>query len=71
MGEVEVTVSQEFRERHPDLNLPAFCWLKVTGTPGQDDFALSEDCRLLVSERAKKLLDSAGLNHCDVEEWAV
>jgi len=68
LDSVEVTVSDEFEEREPNAHIPEFVWLKVSGRPGVDDFALNEACRLNLSERAVTLLKQrARLQHasCD------
>src|SRR5208337_4118808 len=54
--EAEVTTSEQFRDIYPDRQLPKFVWLRAAGKPGQDDFVLGPDLRLVVSERALKLL---------------
>lgn len=41
-----------------DLILPTFYWLKVVGTPRQDDFAIAEDYRLIVSHAVYLMLKS-------------
>ena len=53
---VEVTRSPTFEELYPGRALPEFVWLKVTGRPGADDFAMSADHRLVVSDRALDVL---------------
>jgi hypothetical protein len=55
--DVEVTASKEFFERGGALELPQFLWLKVTGKIQSDDFSLSPELLLIVSERALKVLD--------------
>jgi hypothetical protein len=61
--EVEVTTSDEFKELYPDVQLPRFVWLKVQGKPGEDDFGVGPDLRLVVSERALELLERVGFSH--------
>jgi hypothetical protein len=41
LDEVKVSVSSEFLELHPSVLLPRFRWLRVSGTAGQHDFALT------------------------------
>jgi hypothetical protein len=57
--EVEVSTSEQFEDLHPDRKLPAFVWLKVNGAPAADDFGVTPDLMLVVSERALKLLRNA------------
>ena len=60
---VEVTTSEFFQDRYPNLQLPKFAWLQVAGKPGQDDFGFVQDARLLVSERALKVLEGLGISN--------
>lgn len=60
---VEVTTSDEFEELYPKRKLPNFVWLKVTGTPGQEDFGIASGLRLVVSERALDVLKKGGVAH--------
>jgi hypothetical protein len=41
--DVEVTVSDQFNELHPDRKLPPFAWLKPEGKAGQDDHGTVAD----------------------------
>ena len=68
---VEVSKSDLFEEIHPDRELPEFAWLRVVGRPAIDDFGLSSDHRLVVSQRALDVLKSFRLDHCDTEEYEV
>ncbi len=63
---VEVTASEQFHDLHRDLSLPAFVWLKIDGEPCQDDFGLSADLHLVVSQRALDVLRSA-IAHADIQ----
>jgi hypothetical protein len=66
----KVTVSDTFHELYPGRSLPVFYWLKVSGVPGKDDFGISSDQRLTVSERVLRVLESFSIEHCDVEDFA-
>jgi|ERR1051325_6709439 hypothetical protein len=68
-GVVEVSKSGEFEDLYPDRNLPKFAWLKVTGKAGEDDFGLSSNHCLVVSQRILDVLRDEGLSHCDVSEF--
>lgn len=63
---VEVTKSETFNELYPNRQLPEFVWIKITGKAGKDDFGLSEQHRLVVSERILTALQSVKLNQCMV-----
>lgn len=64
---VEVSLSETFRELHPGRELPPFHWLKLVGQAGHDDFGAAPDGRLIVSERALKLLQSVGIANALVD----
>jgi hypothetical protein len=67
--ELELTVSESFREIYPDRTLPEFLWLSVTGMAGRNDLGIADDSRLVVSERALNVLKTFGLNHAIVEDY--
>lgn len=69
LANVEISKSPQFEELFPGKSLPEFRWLKVFGTPGKDDFGISGDYRLVVSERILNLLKRFGLSHCDIVDW--
>jgi hypothetical protein len=60
---MQSTVSDEFSEMHPNVKLPKFKWMQITGKRGFDDFGLSNDYRLVVSEKAHMVLQNAGINN--------
>lgn len=67
---VEVTTSEQFRDLHPDRELPKFWWLKIVGEAGKDDFGLSTDNRLVVREGIlSRMKDRSLLDNCDVTEY--
>lgn len=61
--EAEVTTSDEFNELFPDVRLPRFLWMRVLGRAREDDFGISPDGRLIVSERAVKVLQHLGISN--------
>jgi hypothetical protein len=63
---VEVTTSRELSEVIGNSGLPEFLWLKVNGIARQDDFALSSELTLIVSEKALKVLDGRILHAASV-----
>ena len=63
---VEFTVSATFKELHPSKDVPNFTWLKTVGRAGEDDFGVNSDGRLVVSERALKLIQNCNLKHCEI-----
>ncbi|MCP4357557.1 MAG: hypothetical protein GY796_06030 [Chloroflexi bacterium] len=66
---VEVSQSNEFDEFHPGYELPTWRWLEPTGTPGKDDFAVTNKVVLVVSNRALNILKEHGLEHCNVSRY--
>lgn len=78
MKDVEVSISEEFSDWHPDLVLPNFYRLvpkgKVTiegnlySTWTGDDFSVSQKQYLVVSPNALKVLKNHKINNCDIAE---
>jgi hypothetical protein len=67
---VQVTTSGVFEDLNPRRELPSFAWLQVTGLSGKDDFGMSADHFLVVSERALDVLRRLGIPHAEVSEIA-
>jgi hypothetical protein len=59
---VATSTSEQFKELYPSRELPEFCWLKITGQAGKDDFGLAGDQRLVASKQAIDLLRSFKLD---------
>ena len=66
--DVTIEKSEQFNELYPNKLLPKFKWLKVEGKAGKDDFGISPDNLLVVSERMLKVLKSFNLNECDITD---
>ena len=66
---VEVTTSEFFQDRYPNLQLPKFVWLQVVGKPGQDDFGFVQNARLVVSERALEVLKGLGVSNALITDY--
>lgn len=64
---VEVTLSDNFREMYPDRNIPLFYWIQVNGICGLDDFGITQDFRLVISEKMLLLLQQLGISHSEIE----
>ncbi|WP_256573945.1 MULTISPECIES: hypothetical protein [unclassified Pseudomonas] len=67
---VDIKKSETFEELSPDVVLPVFVWLKVSGVAGVSDFGLAQDHRLVISEEANRLLKRFGLENADVQEFS-
>ncbi len=67
---VFVTTSDKFRDLNPQtLSLPNFHWLKVNGKAGVDDFGLSVDHELVISEKVWSVLQRFKIERADFEEF--
>jgi hypothetical protein len=40
-AQAEITISENFHELQPDVELPPFVWLKIDGQAGRDDFGIA------------------------------
>ena len=67
---VKLEVSNQFRELYLDRHVPMFRWLRITGRAFVDDFAMSDDHLLVVSDRALAILKQFTLSECDIEDAA-
>lgn len=66
----KITKSESFNQFYPaGRHIPEFTWLKVEGKTGVDDFGISKDHLLIVSERALSLIREHGLYQCGVEPY--
>jgi hypothetical protein len=65
-GDVEISKSPQFDDLYPNRPLPDFVWLKVLGKAGRDDFGLSPNHGLVVSERILNLLKGEGMSHSEI-----
>lgn len=70
LRDVQITISDSFRETYPERMLPDFVWLNVSGIAGKDDFGIAADSRLVVSQRVLNRLKTFGLENALVEDYA-
>ncbi len=66
----EVTASDNFEELKHGRELPNLSWMKVSGVPGSDDFGLTSDARLVVSDRVLSEMKHLQIDHCEVKKFA-
>ena len=66
---VEITKSDDFLELQPNIELPQFVWLKVSGKAGHDDFGIARDLRLVISARVLDMLEAFGIPSATVEPY--
>lgn len=69
LDDVDLVMSDEFTEMYPGRQVPNFRWLKVTGRAGVDDFGLSDDHTLVVSDRVLRTIRQHTLAQCDVDAF--
>ena len=67
--DVKITTSFEFRQLYPNLVLPRFNWMKVSGQAGKDDFGVSGEFRLIVSEEAYNLLSNFNISAASIQDY--
>lgn len=66
---LKVTKSIQFKDLYPNLNLPDFYWAIINGKYDTDDFVISEDFRLIVSENAFKVLSLFNVSNAIFENY--
>ena len=67
--DVEISMSDNFREMNPGRRLPEFKWFDVTGSARKDDFGLEPNGMLVVSEQGLQALQKGNLEHCDISNY--
>ena len=65
--EALITKSPEFFSRYNE-ELPKFYWAKINGVFGLDDFAIGNDLRLTISEKAYETLKLFNVSHATFDE---
>jgi hypothetical protein len=70
-GDVEVTLSEQFRLLYPDRELPRLAWLKIVGKVAQDDLGMDKRNRLVASEVALQVFKAVTLENCAISEFEV
>jgi len=51
-AEIKLTKDTYFKDNYQlDVELPTMYWLKVSGLPGQDDFALNDNRQLMIDQK--------------------
>ncbi len=63
------TKHEKFEKLQPETELPEFYWLRVTGHPTVDDFGMSYNDQLIVSEEALNVLRQVNHQHADINEY--
>lgn len=65
---VFVSKSESFIELYPDRELPSFFWAKINGEPYKDDFFITKENTLAISEKAYLLLKKYNISQADISE---
>lgn len=69
IADAEIETSEQFREHHPDVELPTFVWMKPVGVAGVDDVGLGPDHRVVVSEKVLRLIEATHPRQLDIEPF--
>jgi uncharacterized FAD-dependent dehydrogenase len=68
VDDVITTTTFDFRRNYPGKELPMMKWFKITGKAGVDDFGLSKDYQLVVSDRVINKIKNK-MNNCLAEAF--
>jgi hypothetical protein len=70
-ADVEVSVSEQFKDLYGDRQIPKFRWLQILGKAGQDDFGIlpAPDLRLVISDRILEALRQLGISHATIQPF--
>jgi hypothetical protein len=71
LADVEVEKDRQFDLVYGDEQLPVFRWLKITGTPGKDDFFLNGQYWLVASEEALDIIETAKVPTLAADEYPI
>lgn len=68
--DVKISKSATFREIYGDKTLPKFVWAKITGNQSNnDDFFISQDHRLVVSDAAYAAISKFKIENAIIEDF--
>ena len=68
--DVYVTLSDEFWPLDSTLKLPVFKWIKIVGEAKNSDLFLSSDYKLVISEKAKEIIENVGATHWLLKDYS-
>jgi len=66
--DVIISKSETFLELYPNRELPTFYWAKIKGKAYKDDFFITEENILAISERVYLILKKHKINNADIEK---
>ena len=61
-----LAVAQCSLREPPDVAMPPYRWLQIVGHPSRDDFWITHEHRLAVTQAAMNVLRGHRLDHCDI-----
>lgn len=64
-----VTKSPMFEGLYQRRDIPRFYWMKIHGCGGNEDFAIANNLRLVVSPKALQVLESFHIENADIEDY--
>lgn len=67
-NDVTVSKSETFLDIYPNRELPKFYWLKISGESFKDDFFITEENILAISEKVNLVLQKHNVNNADIED---
>jgi len=65
VDDVTITPTLDFRRNYPGKELPILKWFKITGKATVDDFGMSKDYQLVVSDRTLGVLKPK-ISNCQI-----
>lgn len=68
LEDMDIKTSDEFKDLYPNRELPDFVRIVIDGRRYVDDFGLSVDYKLIVSETAMKVIRRIPIEYCDIIE---
>jgi hypothetical protein len=68
-SDLTVTTSNLFKEMHPNIELPEFYWMQISGIAGNNDFGMSKDNRLVISSDVIDLLKQFNISDAVIEDY--
>lgn len=70
LAPMDVVASDLYDQLHPNQPLPACHWLQISGAAGVDDFGVTAQADLVVSQHVLEFLRRFQLRNCEVQDWA-
>ena len=67
--ELDTDISLTFKNLYPNKTIPKFILLNIVGNAGVNDFGLTEDMDLVLSEAAVEILRKYNTSETEIEIW--